>query len=401
MFGHKMEPVLPPSDESLEDLARAVMGASAGLADRFPLVTLNGVRSLLRIVNSYYSNLIEGNSTHPIDIEKAIRKDYSADPAKRNRQIESKIHITVQEEIDQRLSKEPGLNVASPEFLRWVHRIFYEKMPPELHWVSGFDGKRELVVAGHFRSRAVKVGDHIPPDAEEIDLLARYFALRYNPDNYHGVSPLVALAASHHRLMWIHPFLDGNGRVARLFTDAYFVRSGITGYGLWNVSRGLARSREDYRRYLADADERRLGDFDGRGTLSERRLKVFCKFFLEVCLDQAKYMSGLLKLHDFTWRLEKYVRLRNDGLAPSPSGSEETLRLEVAAVLKAAAIEGEIGRGEAVRLIGMSERAGRDVLKGLIKEGLLVSDSPKGAVRLGFPAHSAGYWFPDIYPGEA
>lgn len=402
MYSHisQMEPLYPARSESLEDLAREVVAASAKLEGRLAPETLEGVRKLLRVVNSYYSNLIEGHSTHPVDIERAMRQDYSADQEKRDLQIESRIHIEVQEEIAERLRREPGLNVASPEFLLWVHELLYSRLPERLRWVRGDDGERAYVEAGSLRTRFVKVGRHIPPVHESLDRFLERFAFFYDPAKQHGVRPLIALAAAHHRLMWIHPFLDGNGRVARLFTDAYFLRSGVSGYGLWNVSRGLARGRDSYRANLAAGDVPREGDLDGRGNLSDRTLTEFCAFFLRVCLDQARYMDGLLALKGLIARLEGYVQLREKGVAFGPQGVAAPLRPEVAAVLRAAAVEGEIARGEVARLIGMSERTGRDVLRGLLDEGLLVATSEKGPVRLGFPAHAAGYLFPGLYPTE-
>jgi Fic family protein len=246
----------------------------------------------------------------------------------------------------------------------------------------------------------MKVGRHVPPAADALVPFLERFAFFYDPVKQHGVRPLVALAAAHHRLMWIHPFLDGNGRVARLFTDAYFLRGRVAGYGLWNVSRGLARRRDDYRAHLAAGDAPREGDLDGRGNLSDRTLTGFCAFFLQVCLDQARYMDGLLALNGLVGRLEGYVQLRGKGVALGPEGVAAPLRPEVAGVLRAAAIEGEIARGEVARLIGMSERTGRDVLRGLLNEGLLVTTSERGPVRLGFPAHAAGYLFPGLYATE-
>jgi Fic family protein len=403
MYEHitEMEPLYPANAEKLEDLAREVIAVSGKLEGRLATPTLAGIRSLLRVVNSYYSNLIEGHSTHPIDIERAMRRDYSADQNKRDLQVESQIHIEVQEELAKRLGEEPELNVASPELLRWIHERFYSRMPERLRWVKGDNQEKEWVEAGVFRNRSVAVGAHIPPKAEALNKFLDRFATYYNPAKQHGVGPLIALAAGHHRLMWIHPFLDGNGRVARLFTDAYFLRSRIAGYGLWNVSRGLARGRENYRAHLAAADEPREGDLDGRGNLSDRTMTEFCKFFLEVCLDQAQYMDGLLALNGFLDRLEKYVHLRESGMAPGPTEARAiALRAEVTPVLREVAIEGEIARGEVFRLIGMSERSGRDILGSLLEEGLLVSDSARGPVRLGFPTHAAGYWFPDLYPPE-
>ncbi|MDQ3172624.1 MAG: Fic family protein, partial [Acidobacteriota bacterium] len=238
-----MEPLYPARTGKLEDLARDVVAVSAKLEGRLALPTLAGIKKLLRVVNSYYSNLIEGHSTHPIDIERAMRQDYSADQGKRDLQIESQIHIEVQEELAKRIAEEPQLNVASPGLLSWIHERLYSRLPERLRWVTGDNDQKEWVEAGVVRNRSVAVGVHIPPKAEALDSWLERFASNYDPAKQHGVGPLIALAAGHHRLMWIHPFLDGNGRVARLFTDAYFLRSRIAGYGLWNVSRGLARRR--------------------------------------------------------------------------------------------------------------------------------------------------------------
>ena len=404
MYEHisQMEPLYPSRTEKLEDLAREVIAVSAKTSGRLALATLSEIRKLLRVVNSYYSNLIEGHSTHPIDIERAMRQDYSADQAKRDLQIESEIHIEVQGELAERLVREPHLNMASAEMLLWLHERFYSRMPDRLRWVKGDDGnERAWVDAGVVRTRYVKVGAHIPPKAETLNSFLDRFAVFYDPARQHGVAPLIAVAAAHHRLMWIHPFLDGNGRVARLFTDGYFLRCAISGYGLWNVSRGLARHRETYRVRLAAADESRHNDLDGRGNLSDRTLTEFCEFFLEVCLDQAQYMDGLLALDGFLDRLKGYVQLRESRVALGPQGeTAKALRKEMIPVLQAAAIHGEITRGEASTLTGMKERLGRDILGDMLEEGLLVSDSPRGPVRLGFPAHAAGYWFPDLYPLE-
>lgn len=403
MYDHisQMEPLYPARAERLEDLARDVIATSAKSEGRLASATLDGVRRLLRVVNSYYSNLIEGHSTHPIDIERAMRHDYSADQNKRDLQIESQIHIEVQEEVATRLAEEPDLNVASASLLRWVHERFYSRMPERLCWVHGDNQESAKVEAGDFRKRYLQVGTHVAPKAEALDSFLERFAFFYDPAKQHGVRPLIAIAAAHLRLMWIHPFLDGNGRVARLFTDAYFLRSKVAGYGLWNVSRGLARQRDSYRAHLAAADLPREGDLDGRGNLSDRRLTEFCEFFLGVCLDQAQYMDNMLALRSLMDRIEAYVNLRVQGLAPSPPNQEVLpLRREVASVLRQTAIYGAISRGEIATLMGVSERLGRDILNSLLKEGLLLSDSLRGPVRLGFPAHAASYLFPGLYPLE-
>ncbi len=187
----------------------------------------------------------------------------------------------------------------------------------------------------------------------------------------------------------------------RLFTDAFFYRIEFSGYGLWNVSRGLARRRVEYKQLLAAADEHRDNDYDGRRNLSNRALTDFCRFFLEVCLDQAEFMNELLTLGDFLRRLENYVTRRNAGLIVDEKGQKlSPLPVRSAAVLKEVAVKGELGRGEIYKIVEMSERTARTVIKTLLAEGLLISDSDwhKSPVRFGFPAQVASFLFPKLFP---
>lgn len=397
----QFEPLMPNELRHLEDLGYELTKHSAGLANELPQATLEGVKELLRIVNSYYSNLIEGNDTHPIEVERAMRKDYSHDPAKRDRQTESIVHIDVQTKIDDRLSVEPKLDVTNARFLSWIHHEFYKQIPESLRWITDENGNREWVEAGEFRSRMVAVGNHVPPTPESIPAFLRRFNEFYFPDTIHGTKKFVAIAAAHHRFAWIHPFLDGNGRVARLFADAYFRRIELTGYGLWNVSRGLALRNSDYKKFLAAADFHREGDLDGRGNLSDRTLTDFCNFFLEVCVDQAQYMASVLKLNEFLPRLESYVKKRAEKQVVDVKGViAEPLHPKAGRILREAAILGELGRGTVFEIIEMSDRTARNVLSSLLSEGLLIasSDWHRSNVRLGFPPHAAGYWFPNLFP---
>ena len=388
----QFEPLFPADTSELEELAGELVAVSAKLEGRLSPVALDDLRKLLRVVNSYYSNLIEGNATHPIDIERAMKAVYSLDSDKRNRQIESRIHIEVQEKIIKKLKTEADLDVTSNDFLCWIHAEFYRQMPENLRWAKGENNESEFVEAGKLRQQFVKVGTHIAPLPDSIAKFLKRFNDAYKPNNLNGLRLFIALAAAHHRLMWIHPFLDGNGRVARLFTDAYFAKIGLDGYGIWNVSRGLARRRKEYRAKLEAADFPRENDLDGRGNLSDRTLTEFCRFFLEICIDQAEYMNSLLELPKFLKRLEKYVQLRNAGIIDG-----NILHPKTAEVFKTLATQGEISRGKVFEIIGMSERTGRNLLKNLFEEDLIRSDSPKGLVRLGFPAHAANYWFPELY----
>ena len=115
----------------LNDLALELASASAGFRRSLPPGIVRALADLVRAMNCYYSNLIEGHHTHPVDIERAMQNDYSADPEKRNLQLEAKAHIAVQQWID-----EGGLDGHAVEGIREVHRRFCELLPDELLWLT-------------------------------------------------------------------------------------------------------------------------------------------------------------------------------------------------------------------------------------------------------------------------
>ena len=386
----QMEPTFPQaSGSSLTDLAVEVIRQSAALSATLHPLTRRAVVALVRSMNSYYSNLIEGHNTHPLDIERALVRDYSHDPARRAMQMESAAHVEVQRLIEQRLVDAPGTEICAPDFLCWVHREFYARLPEDFRRVKSPDGSVKTVVPGEIRRDEVEVGRHLAPASGALpDFLAR-FADVYGDPHLGAVQKVVATAASHHRLAWIHPFLDGNGRVTRLFTHAYLVKARIDGHGMWTVSRGLARNRDAYLAALAGADEHRRGDLDGRGNLSNRGLLDFCTFFLQAALDQIGFMAGLLDLDGMQRRMAGYVERRV---------SLGELQAEAGYLLREAFLRGEVPRGEAARITGRPERTARRILKDLLDKRLLAADTAKGPVRLAFPAKVAGYYFPRLYP---
>jgi len=69
---------------SLVDLALDLVQKATGFRHSLPQSLLPSLADLVRAVNCYYSNLIEGYDTHPIDIERAMKNDYSQDAPKRD-----------------------------------------------------------------------------------------------------------------------------------------------------------------------------------------------------------------------------------------------------------------------------------------------------------------------------
>jgi len=357
---------------------------SAGFRRSLPKGLLASLAALVRSMNCYYSNLIEGHDTHPIDIERALNDDYSKDAKKRDLQIEARAHIAVQQWID-----DGGLRgrAVSADSIREIHRRFCEHLPDDLLWaVDPVTQEKIKVIPGELRRRDVAVGNHIPVSPGAVPRFLHRFEAVYC--RLGKTETILATAAAHHRLVWIHPFLDGNGRVARLMSHATLLEALDTG-ALWSVARGLARSVDAYKGHLAACDQTRRNDLDGRGQLSEENLAEFTRFFLNVCLDQVAFMEGLMQPDRLRARIliwsEEEIRL---GRLPPKSGS----------VLEAVLYRGELARGEAAAIVGTGERQARRVVSALVKRGIFLSESSRAPLRLAFPATLAARWLPGLFP---
>ena len=382
-----MEPMIPPEGEKLlEDLAFDLSTKAHGLAGSVPPLIIKSMAPLVKSMNCYYSNLIEGHYTHPRDIDRALREDYETQPQKRNLQLEARAHIEVQDLIE---SLPNDTSYLSTHFILWLHKEFCSRLPEALLKVENpVTGEVVQVIPGEFRKSDVQIGRHIPPPASDLVTYMKYFEEAYASSRLSKLRQVIAVAASHHRFLWIHPFYDGNGRVARLFSDALLKSVGIRN-DLWSISRGLARTVQDYKLHLARADSQRHSHLDGRGNLSQKELIAFCEYFLATCIDQVKFMEQLLDWKNFLPRLnalcDTYVQQKK-----LLSGSFALLREVV--------FEGEIERGKAALITGYKERQARSILSQLIKEEFLISDTPKGNVRMNFPLKIVGDLFPNLYP---
>jgi Fic family protein len=346
---------------------------------------LASLAGMVRAMNCYYSNLIEGHDTHPVDIERALKNDYSQDSRKRDLQLEAKAHITVQTWIDGGGLK--GGRALTAEGICEIHRRFCELLPDDLLWVEEPITKERLrVVPGELRTRDVKVGSHVAISPGALPRFLERFEEVYGKTG--KAESIIATAAAHHRLLWMHPFLDGNGRVARLMSHAQMLDILDTG-AVWSVARGLAHNVRDYKGLLANCDMPRRNDLDGRGALSEEALAEFTRFYLKICIDQVTFMESLVQPDHLRARIllwtEEEIRL---GGLPPKSGS----------LLEAVLYRGELPRGGAGAVVGTGERQARRIVAALLEKEVLVSESPRAPLRLAFPAALASRWMPGLFP---
>lgn len=385
-----MEPMLIPENSrhqsAFTDLAVELVAHSTGFSRSLPKGITTALADLVRSMNCYYSNLIEGHDTHPIDIERALRNDYSANAEKRDLQLEAKAHIAVQQWIDL-----GGLHdrAATLDGICEVHKRFGDLLPETLLWIDDPESKTRIqVIPGDLRQRDVKVGRHIPVSPGVLPRFLTRFEQIYS--KLGKAQGIIAIAAAHQRLLWIHPFLDGNGRVARLMSHAMLLDSLRTG-GIWSIARGLARQEQTYKQHLAACDLPRRNDLDGRGHLSEEGLAAFTTFFLETCLDQVKFMEILVQPTRLRDRILIWAEEEIRASSIPPKGGR---------ILEAILYRGELPRGEVAGILDASDRHARRAVAALVKHDVITSKSSRAPLHLAFPAKLAARWLPGLFPEQ-
>lgn len=383
---HQFEPLLPaevrlePLLAKAHDLSRL---ATPLAGTRVP----PELRSLLRSMNSYYTNRIEGQHTRPHEIDQALRQDFSKNAALAAKQRLAVAHIEAEEVLEQRYSGPDGARALyTAAAVQDLHRELFGRLPA----ADLLTTENEPIVPGQLRQRDVKVGQHVAPAHASVPQFLARWADFYGTVR-RGEAALLALAAAHQRLGWVHPFVDGNGRVMRLHTHTLLSALGYTG-GLWSPLRGFARSTERYYALLADADVPRRGDLDGRGNLSEQALAAWIGYVLDTCLDQVNFMAGLLDFETMKARIEAC-------LVFEATVQKSGVRQEALRALHYLFLSGEdMSRGDFKAMLGMSDRGATDALGALVKRGLLKTDSPQGKVRFGLPQHALRFLFPRLWP---
>jgi Fic family protein len=350
------------------------------------------LRALLRSMNSYYTNKLEGEHTRPIEIEQALQQDFSANADVARRQRLAIAHIRTEQACEEMLDagaaagKDAVAALYSERWLKSLHHELFASLPDvDLRLADG-----SHLVPGEFRSRQVAVGRHEPPVADALPRFVEHWGKVYGGAR-RGELSIVAAAASHHRLAWIHPFLDGNGRVARLHTHLLFHAMGLS-RGLWSPLRGFARTETRYKALLQAADEHRRGDLDGRGNLTEQGLIEWIQYTIDICEDQVRFMTQQLDVANMYTHIE--AALVQDSREPGSGVRIEALR----PLHYLFATRVELARGEFKVMTGLGDRIATELVSTLLKRGYLATDSAYGKVRFAIPRHALRHYFPNLWP---
>ena len=393
LYNHvsNMDPLLPGEHQLGPLLERAsdLIRKSDRLAGWSPARALPSLRQLLRSMNSYYSNRIEGQHTLPMEIEQALSNQYAQDEDKAKRQRLALAHMATEEQLESRWSTWTLDEVWSPQTVKDIHQDLFARLPEEDGWQSQGPHSTNWI-PGQWRHKEVSVGRHAAPAAKELAQFMGRWSQVYSGVR-RGEMQIIAMAAGHHRLTWIHPFLDGNGRVARLHSHLVLGHLGLTN-GLWSPLRGFARSHAAYYEKLSMADDHRAGDLDGRGNLTEKGLLGWIDYVLDTCIDQVDFMNGLLDLERMKDRMSACLSFEEEVVRQGVR--TESLR----ALHYLFTAQCELDRSDFKAMLGLGDRLASAQIAALLKRGLIVSDSPYGKLRLGVPQHALRFYFPNLWP---
>jgi Fic family protein len=381
---HQFEPLVPSViPTALTEKAANIVRAATLLSGAAHPTSRTAIRELVRSMNSYYSNRIEGQGTHPLHIEQALKKEFSGKPEVAKLQRVAVAHIEAERELEQRA--EAGESPLSSAFLEAAHYALYSRLAEEDRKTTD----DRVVMPGQVRTDEVKVGEHVPPKASSLQWFQARLDEVYNHKRAWDTH-LIMVACLHHRAAWVHPFIEGNGRAVRLQSHcALWTISG----GLWSPSRGLARDTKNYYARLSNADVPRRGDLDGRGNLTTAGLLEWVDYFLSVCADQVNFMTRMLELDGMKRRLKALITFR--------AAHDKAIRPEAILPLYHVFAAGPVTRREFTQMTSLGERTARSLMSKLLHDGLLVSDTASGPVRWGLPLDSLQFLFPELYPEAA
>ncbi len=227
LFADMADPLAP-------ELARVDATAARYRAQRAAGGVLPNTVQAVRIELTYHSNALEGNTLTLRETQLVIEGRSPAGERPLREVYEARNHDRALRRIEQWAAQRPGDDLVEADVLD-VHGLILADI--------------DDAAAGRFRSERVRISGtgYVPPGAHRFaELVPASVALANRAD----IHPVLRAAELHYNLVATHPFLDGNGRTARLMMNHLLLRHGYP-YAVIEVGqRG---------RYLAALDEANRG----------------------------------------------------------------------------------------------------------------------------------------------
>ncbi len=254
-----------------------------------PVSAVAKLKEQFEIEMTYNSNAIEGNSLTLKETYLVINEGLTIKGKPLKDHLEAKNHQEALEYLYDLIEKDKK-NTFSENLIRSLNQIVQQNIDKE--W------------AGKYRNSGVIISgaDHRPPEALEIPKLMRNL-IDWVGDNKKKMHPVELASILHHKLVYIHPFFDGNGRTSRLAMNIILMQ---VGFPLVIV---LKNDRKKYYKTLSSADKGEYADFvNFIARAVERTLDIYLKILMPSKKSQEKFifLADLAKDSKFT---EKYLNL--------------------------------------------------------------------------------------------
>ena len=254
-----------------------------------PSIAVAKLREQFAIEMTYNSNAIEGNSLTLKETAWVIKDGLTIKGKPLKDHLEARDHYGALEYLYELVEKDSQQTI-SEVLIRNLHKLMVRET--------------EADEAGSYRKTNVMItgSNHLPPDSSEVPL-AMNDLISWAGDNIQKLHLVEFAAILHHKLVYIHPFVDGNGRTARLAMNLVSLNRG---YPLVVI---LKNDRRKYYRVLADADK---GNYSPLvrfvAQAIERSLNIYLKTLSPEVGTGKKYLP-LSELTKVTSYSGKYLNL--------------------------------------------------------------------------------------------
>lgn len=197
------------SDHTKKIIKRIEMGQKLIAQNRpLPISVLEKLREQLVIDWTYNSNAIEGNTLSLKETKLVLEEGLTIGRKSLKEHLETINHKDAIEFVENLSSSKS--EPISERNIREIHSLVMKGIDPEY--------------AGRYRDIQVRISgsSHVPPEPLQVPVLMKQMMDSLKGDNH----PVVMASKAHFELVSIHPFVDGNGRTARLLMNLILMQNG-------------------------------------------------------------------------------------------------------------------------------------------------------------------------------
>jgi|GEM_PF-341310 len=236
------------------------------------------LKDYFRLKNIYHSNAIEGSSLTMGETELVIKEGLTITGKPLEDTLSAK-SLSQAITFFERLADRKGEPIRAVD-VRNIHKAI----------LSGLDDEN----AGKYRTSAVKISgsNYEPPSPEKVPAMMGEFTdwlgIVTEP-KYNEIDPLVLACTAHAWFVYIHPFVDGNGRTARLLMNLILIRNG---YPLTIIT------KDDRLRYYEALEESQGGDLTPLTALVYESALESMEFYEQAAreqIDLTEFADSLLE----------------------------------------------------------------------------------------------------------